>query len=335
MVLCASALTGTPSEARQKAEKGTVDPAETNFKQGMELIRNGNYEGAIDSFLQVIYFSRNRYNPNAYKMLGLCYKATRNYPKAIQALLDHLNQTTEPSPDARIDLAECYIEIGEINKARDEIQRSFSDNPINKGTWRQRYAQGELQERLGEVGQAISFYSNAIEEKPLYTDAWMGRARCYVKSEQYNDALRDYRSMLEKSLVMRNINLVELYYNMGTCFYKRGDHQGALDHWRLCLEQNPEFYDAHLALARMLDEEKHMSSAVKEYQAALASFPKNGTTENRQTIEKRLMWLEHQLTPKDTPTEIKPSPSMRREFDETERRRVPMDQAPMPKESGF
>jgi tetratricopeptide (TPR) repeat protein len=321
-------------DAREKL-KATVDPAEDNFKQGIVLIRDRNYEAAIDSMTQAIYFSRNHYNPAAYKYLGLCYKATRQYPKAVTAFLEHLKQTQEPAPDARIDLAECYLEIGDIEKAKEEVNAAFRDAPTMQDTHRQRFAQGEIWEKMGDNSQAIAFYGNAIQEKPNYTDAWMGRARCYVKTENYNSALADYREMLKKSLTMRDINYEELYYNMGTCLYKRGDHQGALDHWRLCLEKNPDSYDAHLALASMLDEEKHLSSAVKEYQAALSSFPRSGAPAAKQKIEKRLMWIESQLAPKDAPSMVKPSPSMRNEFDETERRRPNMDQAPMPKDSGF
>lgn len=331
------AVSVTPdAEARRKFEKATAEPSEENFKQGMNLVRERNYEAAIDSFQQAIYFSRNHYNPNALKMLGLCYKATRQYPKAIQMFLDHLKQTTEPAADARIDLAECYIEVKEFDKARDQITQSFREAPSVKGTHRQRYAQGELSERMGDTSQALSFYCNALDDKPLYTECWMAKARCEVKLKDYNEALKDYRGMLEKSPFLPGLDYHELYYNMGTCFYKRGDHQGALDRWRLALESNPESYDAHLALASMLDEERHISSAIKEYQAALRVAPKE--TVGRQKIEKRLLWLEQQIAAKDAPAVIKPSPSMRRDFEETIRQRngeAPRDNTPVPKESGF
>lgn len=322
-----------PAEARNKFDKGTVDPADQNFKDGMRLIRERNYESAIDSMLQAIYFSRNHYNPEAHKMLGLCYKATRQYPKSIQSFLDHLKQTTEPAPDAKIDLAECYLEVGDIEKARNMIDDAFRDAGSTKGAYRQRYAQGELHEKLGDLGQAISFYDNALDEKPTYTDAWMAKARCEVKIENYNDALKDYRAILEKSLLLKGINYDEMYYNMGTCLYKRGDHQGALDHWRLALEANPDSHDAHLALASMLDEERHISSAIKEYQAALRTMPK--ASPNKVKIEKRLLWLEQKMAPKDAPAEIKPTPSMRREFEEQSRPREKVDNTPVPKDSGF
>lgn len=328
--VCGSALTPQPADARKKFDKATVDPAIENFDQGMKLVRERNYEGAIDSFLQAVYFSRNHYNPNAYKMLGLCYKATRNYPKAIQAFLDHLSQVTEPAADARIDLAECYIELGEFEKAREQINFSFRDQPFSQGTWRQRYAQGELAERMGDLGDAIGFYDSAIDEKKLYTEAHMGKARCYVKLNRFVEALQIYRTVLEKNMVMKNIPWEELYYEMGTCLYKRGDHQGALDHWRLALEQNPDSFDAHLALASMLDEEKHISSAIKEYQAALRTMPKSTPPANKTKIEKRLLWLEQKLTPRDASPEIKPTPTMRREFDEATRERERQQQAPAP-----
>jgi len=315
-----------------KFDKATAEPAEENFKAGIKQIREHNYEAGLDSMQQAIYFSRNHYNPEAQKYMALCYKAMRNYPKAIQAFLDHLQQTTEKAPDARTDLAECYIETGEIEKARRAIDEAFRDSSYADGTHRQRYAQGEMHERLGDNGQALGFYDSALSQKPSYTEAWMAKARVMVKLKNYNQALKEYRAMLEKGPFLKNVKFDELYYNMGTCLIQRGDHQGALDHWRLALEANPEMFDAHLALARMLDDERHISSAIKEYQAALRTMPEGSASKDK--IEKRLLWLEQQLTPKDTPAEIKPSPSMRREFEESERRHD-VNQVPVPKDSGF
>ncbi len=335
LLTAAGLLLSAPDACARKGgkfDKATAEPAEENYKTGIKQIREHNYEAALDSMQQAIYFSRNHYNPEAQKYMALCYKAMRNYPKAIQTLLEHLKQTTEPAPDARTDLAECYIETGEFDKARRAIDEAFRDSSFASGTHRQRFAQGEMYEKMGDNGQAIGFYDSAISQKPSYTEAWMAKARVMIKLKNYNQALKEYRAMLEKGPFLKNVKFDELYYNMGTCLIQRGDHQGALDHWRLALEANPELFDAHLALAGMLDEERHISSAIKEYQAALRTLPEGSASKDK--IEKRLLWLEQQLTPKDTPIDIKPSPSMRREFEESERKHD-MNQVPVPKDSGF
>lgn len=141
--------------------------------------------------------------------------------------------------------------------------------------------------------------------------------------------------MLEKGPFLKNLDFHELYYNMGTCLIKRGDHQGALDHWRLALEYKPDSVDAHMALGKMLDEERHISSAIKEYQAALASMPKEAPA--RGQVERRLLFLEQKLTPADAPIEIKPSPQMRQEYENSVRKRSGdrLNNAPVSKDSGF
>ena len=329
----ASCVFTPEAAAKSHFDKATAEPAEDNLKAGLLQIRQKNYEAAIDSFQQAIYFSRNQYNPEAWKLLGLCFKATRQYSKAVEALTKHLSQVTGPAPDAKIDLAEVYLDLGEIEKARDTIDKAFQDSD-GRGMARQKYASGELHEKMGDNTQALSFYINAIEDKPYYADAWMGKARCEVKAQHYNDALRDYRTMLEKAMLIHGLNLEEMYYNMGTCLLKRGDHQGALDHWRMCLEQNPDSYDAHLALASLFDSEKHVSSAIHEYEAAIRCMPSNAPA--KQQISRRLMFLEQQLKPKEAAIEIKPSPSMRKEFEDSiQQQRAPVDNTPLPKESGF
>lgn len=328
----ATSLMFLPAGAKSHFDKATAEPADENMKAGLIKIRQKNYEAAIDSFQQAIYFSRNQYNPEAWKLLGLCFKATRQYAKAVEALNKHLSQVTGPAPDARIDLAEVYLDIGDTDKARETIDKAFMDQDKG-GTARQRYASGELYDKLGNPGEALQFFCTAIDEKPYYADAWMAKARTEVKLEDYNEALADYRTMLEKAMLIKPLNLEEIYYNMGTCLLKRGDHQGALDHWRMALEQNPDSYDAHLALASLFDGEKHVSSAIHEYEAAIRCMPANAPA--KQQIARRLLYLEQQLKPKEAPIQIKPSPSMRKEFEDSVQQQRPVDNTPVPKDSGF
>ncbi len=324
---------GQPALARSH-DKGTAEPADLNFADGMKRIRDRDYEGGADSFLQAVYFSRNHYNPEAYKYLGLCYKAMRQNAKAVEALTTHLKQVTEPAPDARIDLAEVYLNMGEFDKARASIDQAYVDAG-GHGTYRQKYAMGELYEKMKDFGQALGFYDSAIEEKNNFTDAWMGKARIEVLLEKWNDALKDYREILERGPGLAHVNYEETYYNMGTCLYKRGDHQGAIDHWRLALQDNPDSFDAHLSLGKIFDEEKHISSAVHEYELALRNAPKGY---NPTIINKRLQYLEALVKPKEAAPVIKPSPQMRQEYEESLKRRGTFESTPnLPpaKDSGF
>lgn len=313
-----------PVDARQ--DKATVEPAELHMKEGMRKMKLRDYEGGSDEFLQSVYFSRNHYNPQAYMYLGLCYKASRKYSKAIEAFLNHLKQVTDVSPNARIDLAECYMDIGEFDKAREQVEKARGEADYKDK--RPIYAMGELFERMDNPGSALDCYSAALGEEPwTYTEAFMGKARCSMKLGNFNQALKDYRQIIDDCL--KRVNWVELYYNMGQCLYKRGDHQGAIDHWYYALQQDNTSFDCHAALAHILDEEKHISAAIKEYENAIRYAPKNY---NLDKLNKRLLFLQAKLREQEAVKEVKPSPYMRQE---EQQMRQSQQQEEVPKESGF
>lgn len=333
-ILYLAAQDQMPAHGKVHFDNASAQPADEHLKEGRKLMAASNYEAAIDSFTQSIYFSRNHYNPEAYKWLGLCYKATRQYGKAVQALQTHLAQVTERAPDVHIDLAECYIEMSEFDKARLEIDKAFVDQTLDGGTWRQRYAMGELYERMDDPAQAFGCYIQAHKDKPNDTASWMALARVCVKMKNFNEAIENYRGILEAPGV-HGIDYEQLYYNMGQCFFQKGDHQSALDRWRMALDYNPDSYDCHLALATLFDQEKHLSSAVKEYQAALRTMPKN--VDQRQTINRRLQWLEQQMAPKEVIPVTKPSPLMRQQaaVESNSNAGNTQLQPAVPKDSGF
>src|SRR5688572_17331808 len=61
----------------------TVDPAVNNFQEGLKKMKAADIDGAVDAFLQAVYFARNNYHPAAQYFLGLCYKLQNKDSKAI------------------------------------------------------------------------------------------------------------------------------------------------------------------------------------------------------------------------------------------------------------
>src|ERR1700733_1950046 len=55
--------------------KSTAEPSSENFDEGMRRFKAKEYDGAVDSFLQSIYFARNGYCPQGYFWLGKSYFA--------------------------------------------------------------------------------------------------------------------------------------------------------------------------------------------------------------------------------------------------------------------
>ena len=299
-----------PACYAKRHDKATVEPTELHMKDGLKKMKDRDYEGASDEFLQACYFARNKYCPEGWLYLGLCYKALRNYSKAIEALSNHLQQTTEKAADAHVDLAECYLEIGEYDKADHELMQARIDADYSNR--RPFFAMGELAEKMDKPGEALGDYDTALGDRPWhYFEAWMGRARVEMKMRppRYNDALKDYRQIIEAA-PGNKVDWVELYYNMAQCLYKRGDHQGAIDHLLQALEANADHFQSHLALANIFDEEKHITSAINQFEHALRTAPKDYNTDS---INKRVIYLQGLLKEQEKEKEVKPSPYMRQE----------------------
>lgn len=326
-LLIAGSVFAPPSLARH--DKATVEPSELNFSEGMRKMKLKDYAGAGDCFLQAVYFSRNHYNPQAYLYYGLAMKAQRNYAKAIEAIKEHLKQVTEKAPNARVDLAECFMAIGEFEQAREAINTARSESSYDEK--RPLFAMGELLEKLNDLGYAAESYRAALGQRPWnYTEAWEGLARIYVKRGDYNDAIAEYKQIIDSTL--RNVNWVEVYYNYGQCLYKRGDHQGAIDHWLYALKEDPDSFDCHLALASIFDEEKHVSSALKEYEHAVRCAPKEYDLTK---MNQRMVFLQSKLQQQEARREVKPSPYMR---EQEEAKNPPPPKEPpkrVPTDSGF
>src|SRR5258707_2482207 len=102
---------GLPSAEAKVESKGksTVTPAEENYENATNKYKQGDLEGAIDAYLQAIYFSRNYYNPDAYYWLGVCYMERKQDAKAIEALNRNCQQAIGDVPESHLHLAELYL----------------------------------------------------------------------------------------------------------------------------------------------------------------------------------------------------------------------------------
>ena len=323
------------AEAKSKAkDSATVEPTVLHMKEGERMVKLGDYEAAADEFLQSCYFARNKYNPPAWLALGRCYMQLKNWPKAIDALTNHLSQTTEKAPDANCDIAECYIEIGQYEKADRHITQARIEADYKNH--RPYCTMGKLQEKMGRYGEALSSYTTALADRPwTYTEAWLGRARCYrkMKPPDYNESLADYKGMISQGTILhKNPEWVEVYYGMAECYYRRGDHQSAIDHLLEALKLDPDHFESHIALGHIFDEEKHVTSAVNQYEHAIRTAPKGFDTE---ALNKRIVLLQGELKAKGQDKEMRPSPVMRQQQQEAEDQQPRQEKPRAPGDSGF
>ena len=66
-------------------------------------------------------------------------------------------------------------------------------------------------------------------------------------------------------------------YQLGTMLYLAGRHHQAAPVFRRVLELQPGMYPAHVQLARMMEADGDFVGALAEREAAVATFPEDGT----------------------------------------------------------
>jgi tetratricopeptide (TPR) repeat protein len=299
-------------------DKATVDPAKSAIKQGETAMYKHDYAGAIDKFKQAIYFSRNQYNPTGWKYLAMAYKAERDYPKAIEAFNKHLSQVTEPSVAARCDLADCFIQMKDYEKARREIQKA---NVESQGVTDAMVicAFAKLDEKMEKWETAHKRFEISIKRDKHLTEALMGRARMevrlgmkyYPQGQWLNKAFKHYLELIDNRHKLHGVNFEEVYYNMAQIYYKKGDHQNAIDHLHYILKDFPNSFTSHIALGKIFDDEKHYSSAIKQYELAIPNAP-HGTDVEK--IKARILYLQQLSKGGGAPAAVNPSPLMRQQL---------------------
>ena len=277
-----------PTAARHSSS--TLQQASSDFKQGEKYFEAGDFDRAIDYFLQATYSARNNYYPDAYFYLGLSYKAKHQDQKAIEALGKAIQQAIGPAPEAHLELGKIYMRDNQDKLAEQEFNAAMAGSFNEWGPEAQNYL-GLLAEKHGDVVTAQSCFLAALGERPWKnTKAWMNYGEFLMRQQNWGDALITFQEMIDRGSSLKNLNKPRIYLNMGICLYAKGDHQGALEQWRRVCTLEPELAKPHLLLGDMFEKESHISSAITEYHDYLRLAPEGD--KNISAVKDRLSVLE-------------------------------------------
>lgn len=306
-------LASEPALAKHKSKDvNTLDPAINNYTDGVNKVKAGDIDGAIDSLLQAIYFARNNYHPAAYILLGNCYKLKGQDAKAIEAIQKGIVQNVGPAPDAHCDLAEIFMRNDRDREAESELNRALYE--FRGPGPRAHNLMGKLLEKRGNLKDAAWHFVEALGDKPWwYTEAWMNYAENQMKQEEWSEALAQFSEIIARGKTLAGVDEQKVWLDVGVCKLNKGDHSGAIDAWHNCLAANPNNADAHLYLALLLDKEHHISSAIKDYREFLRLAPGHKAAAS---VKDRLTRLEQEINPVEADATVaKPTPYMRKELE--------------------
>ncbi|XP_071941939.1 dnaJ homolog subfamily C member 7-like [Antedon mediterranea] len=187
----------------------SLAPACSRFKvqraESLVLLkRYGEAQVALNELLQ-----RDGMNADAIYVRGLCFYYEDIIDKAIQ----HFQQTLRLAPDhtkSRLAFKKCKslkvkkeegntaFKSGKNQLAYDLYTEALQIDPLNVFTNAKIYLNRAIVgTRLGKTEQAIEDCSKAIELDPKYTKAYLKRAKCFMETELFEEAVRDYEKVYE------------------------------------------------------------------------------------------------------------------------------------------
>ncbi len=310
MSLTVSVASNFPCSAKVKAPN-TEDPMLKNYELGRDFIKKGDWDGAVDAFLQSVYFARNNYAPDSYHYLAVSYMAKNQDLKAIEAAKKAVEQSTGAAFKTHILLAEIYLRNKRLDEAEAECSEAMNADSRTEENLRGHYLYGRVYEAKGNPWQAQLQYEYALGDKPwTFTDAWMAYAELMMKQKNWVSAIAQFGDMIKSEKVLKGMNYPHLYLDLGICLLAKGDHQGAMQNWHKGLSLNMGEADIHLQLGMMFDAERHITSAIKEYK----EFCRYSTDQVKVAKAKqRIEMLEQMVAPAEAPYQVKPSPLMRKQ----------------------
>jgi tetratricopeptide (TPR) repeat protein len=307
---CLAPFIVQPASAKVASKgKNTVEPSQENFEEGCKRYKDKDMDGAIDSFLQSIYFSRNNYNPQAYYWLGVCYKLKKEDGKAIDAFKHSIDQSMGNAEDAYCDLGEVYMRNNRDQEAEDAFKNAMGQSKFGR---RAHNDYGLIMLKHGDLVAAQTHFLDALGDAPwTYTEAWMNLATATMVAKNWGGAVQQFNAILAAQNRLKDVDLQTIYLRIGYCLLQVGNHQGAIDNWHMCLNYNPDNAEAHFELAKLLDREKHFSSAIKEYMEYVRCADEPARV---QKVKDRITMLQQYMAAK----QVEPQPQPQKQQDDQE-----------------
>ncbi len=234
--------------------------------EGYFLTQSKDYQKALDLYIQALEEAPG-FTP-LYLLLADIYKETYRYDEAINEYrmvlwYDPINLQAYKA------LCQIYEDRGDYDNAILMYKKLIELNPNNPIYYSNL---ANIKYMKGEIKEAISNYHHAIMLNP--NKNWtsvISQTLGYVFAEadkNYDAAISAYQSAF--LLTPRDI---DIYINLGSAFYDKGDFDSALSVYKLALELEPDNSKIHCNIGYLYGGKGMIDEAIAEYMLAIECEP--------------------------------------------------------------
>ena len=284
-------------EIYRKGVKAIPQSVEMNCMAGLCSNASGEFGEAFERFTFVL--SKEPDNPDALRGIGSTYLNTGEFELAKDALEKSL--ALHDSSLAHLDLARVLRALGDEERALTEVEFCLAINPEDSDAYREK---GQILHLQGDGEGALFAYKQSLELDPndpqtlnslaaflvnygqaevglkMFEEALELYPNDYALSIDYASALvesgriEEGRANLER-LSQLYLDDVVIKKQIGRSMFLSGDAEGAAQIYRECIEQDPDYADAHGELGTYYGATGQADLAVQEFSKAIELAPWN------------------------------------------------------------
>lgn len=218
-----------------------------HYYKGLEFLRKGLYNKAIDEFKIALEYQPNK--ADVYFGLGICMYQLKSYDKAKESYIKTLNY--KPSPELRAQvyggLGDIYLKLGDYNSAIEQYEKALSHNSKWLGV---RLNLAKAWFNMKKIVNASIEINKLLEIDPGLPEAY--QLRSLIKREQgdLKGALID----LEKSINLNPNPNLESYQQLVELYKMNHYYKKAVDLSEKLLQINDYYVDNYKILGDSLFE---------------------------------------------------------------------------------
>jgi tetratricopeptide (TPR) repeat protein len=240
------------------------------LKRGILYEESGDILMSMDDYL-----TTTKINPKIHEAWfkhGMNYFRNNNWHYAIVDFNELIKHNPDNQAKARLYRGICYLNIEEYQASFDDFSIAIHLNPND---WQSFYYRACLLRKL-DPEKALQDFSISLQLEMGYDNmnAYLHRALLYIDKEEYDEAIKDYESVLslDKEFAPAYVNMGIIYMNILMNYWK------AIKCFNLAIKSKPTYIRAYLCRAQAYRSIHDLHRAYIDYTKAIHLDPTNTQT---------------------------------------------------------
>ncbi|MGC8864698.1 MAG: tetratricopeptide repeat protein [Bacteroidales bacterium] len=213
----------------------------------------------LNGLLLLIIFSCNRQPANNAAALQ------DTVPGPLRELTQKIAQSPG-DPAFYLERARWFVKNARYEEALKDIRITLNQDSLSPAAL---VILGDAYLNLGQPVLAENAYAKALKLQPSFNDALLGMARYFLVLKNHDQTL----ALTAKAIINQSFNPTA-YYLAAWSFMEKGDTLSALKNYLKAVEQNPDYFDAHVQLG-VLYSQKQPQMAEAYFKNALRLQPRH------------------------------------------------------------